>query len=307
MIVTVGNPSVDTITLKGETRVYPGGAAVYSAISASALTNAAIVGRIGDDYPRDFLDLFKKKGIDLSNLKTIKHESKNFEIIIDENFEAEYPKYNIDIDKKLTAKLIPKDIITTDTSFLITQMSPKKQLNFIKHIRSKSQRSLILVNTHYPFIEKYKSFFPKVIDSADIFVANEIEVQMLAKTNRTDIATHILSKRYPKTIMIVTLGGLGSIVIKGRTIQFAPTIYNTTMKDPTGAGDTFSGGFLASYHKIRDPVRSAIVGNTLASLKSAGRGYENILNLKFRKVDDLWSFVLAKSHNFGSQKILTEF
>ncbi|MCK5373000.1 MAG: sugar kinase, partial [Candidatus Aenigmarchaeota archaeon] len=83
MIVTVGNPSVDTITLKGETRVYPGGAAVYSAISASALTNAAIVGRIGDDYPRDFLDLFKKKGIDLSNLKTIKHESKNFEIIID--------------------------------------------------------------------------------------------------------------------------------------------------------------------------------------------------------------------------------
>ncbi|MEA3229411.1 MAG: PfkB family carbohydrate kinase, partial [archaeon] len=87
----------------------------------------------------------------------------------------------------------------------------------------------------------------------------------------------------------------------------APTIYNAVIKDPTGAGDTFSGGFLTSYHKIRDPVRSAIVGNTLASIKSSGRGYDKILNLKFRKVDDLWNYVMTKSHNMGAQKILSEF
>ena len=307
MIVTIGNPSVDTVTLKGETKIHPGGASVYSAISASALTKAAIIGKIGKDYPQDFLEIFKSKGISLSNLKAIPHPSKNFEIIIDENFEAEYPRYNVEIDKKLTVRAIPKAFMNSDTSFLITQMTPSKQMSFIKKIRQQSPRSIILVNTHYPFIEKHKKQFIKLIDAADIFVANELEAQKLSDTNRTDIATHLLSKKYPKTINIVTLGGLGSIVIKGRTIQFAPTIYNAMMKDPTGAGDTFSGGFLASYHKIRDPVRSAIVGNTMASLKSAGRGYDNILNLKFKKVDDLWSFVLAKSHNFGAQKILSEF
>ncbi|NOQ56056.1 MAG: hypothetical protein GQ477_04595 [Nanohaloarchaea archaeon] len=307
MIVTIGNPSVDTVTLDSNTRVHPGGASVYSAISASALTQAAIVGKIGKDYPKDFLDIFKDKGIDLKNLKIIDHVSKNFEIMIDENFEAKYPKYNVDIDKKLTARAISSHLLNQDTSFLITQMTPKKQLAFIKKIRQTSPMSLILVNTHYPYIDRHKGQFNRLIDSADIFVANEIEAQKLTDTNRTDIATHILSKKYPKTIIIVTLGSLGSIVIKGKTIQFAPTIYNTMIKDPTGSGDTFSGAFLASYHKIRDPVRSAIVGNTMASLKSAGRGYDNILNLKFKKVDDLWNFVLAKSHNFGAQKILSEF
>ena len=307
MIVTIGNPSLDTVTLNDDTRVHPGGASVYSAISASALTKTAIVGKIGKDYPKDFLKIFTDKGIDLKNLKTIDHISKNFEILIDENFEAEYPTYNVDIDRRLTARAIPEKLLIQDTSFLITQMSPTKQRAFIKKIRSKSPHSLILVNTHYPFVDKHKKQFPSLIDSADIFVANEIEAQKLTGTNRTDIATHILSKKYPKTIIIVTLGGLGAIVIKGKTIQFAPTIYNTMIKDPTGSGDTFSGAFLASYHKIRDPVRSAIVGNTMASLKSAGRGYDNILNLRFKKVDDLWNFVLAKSHNFGAQKILSEF
>ena len=305
--MTIGNPSLDTVTLNDDTRVHPGGASVYSAISASALTKTAIVGKIGKDYPKDFLEIFIKKGINLKHLKTINHLSKNLEIVIDKNFEAKYPKYNVDIDKKLTSRAIPPHLLNQDTSFLITQMTPKKQLAFIKKIRTISPRSQILINTHYPFIDRHKKQFNRLIDSTDIFVANEIEAQKLTGTNRTDIATHILSKKYPKTIIIVTLGGLGSIVIKSKTIQFAPTIYNTLIKDPTGAGDTFSGAFLASYHKIRDPVRSAIVGNTMASLKSAGRGYDNILNLKFKKVDDLWDFVLAKSHNFGAQKILSEF
>ncbi len=307
MIVTIGNPSIDTVTLKGDTRVHPGGAAVYSAISASTLMPTAIVGKVGQDYPQDYFSLFIKRGIDLSDLKTIKQKSKNFEIKIDNNFEAEYPNYDVDIDKKLTARMIPKKFLRADISFLITQMSPKKQINIVKYIRSKTPRSLILVNTHYPFINAHKSIFPKLIEQADIFVANEIEVQKLTDTTRTDIATSILSKKYPKTIIIVTLGGLGSIVIKSRMVQFAPTIYNAMIKDPTGAGDTFSGGFLASYHKIRDPVRSAIVGNTLASIKSSGRGYDKLLTLKFKKVDDLWNYVMKRSHNIGSQKILSEF
>ncbi len=307
MIVCIGNPSVDTVTLEGETQVQSGGASIYSAISASTISQSCIVGSVGNDYRKDFLDMLESQGIDISHIRRSRQPSKHFTILIDNNLEAEYPVYDIAIDKKMTPSMIPPDLLIDDNSFLITQMSPKKQMNMIEHIRSESPKSVIMVNTHYPFIEKSTSSFGRLIEMADIFVLNELEVQKLAGTNRTDIAARKLSESYPGTVMIVTLGGLGSIVISDGQVQFAPTIYNSTIKDPTGAGDTFSGGFLAAYDKTRDPVRSAIVGNTLASIKSSGRAYEKMLGLRFRRIDDLWSYVMSRSHNFGSQKLLSEF
>ncbi|MBW6451227.1 MAG: carbohydrate kinase family protein [DPANN group archaeon] len=308
MIISIGNPSMDNVSLLGDRKLQAGGASIYSALAASVLSKVAIVGKIGHDYPQNFLVLLEKKGLDISHLKTIKCPSKSFDMIIDENLEATYPKYEVSIDSKLNFKDIPKSYFKSQNSFIITQMSPRKQLNFIENIKKNSPKSLILVNTHYPFIEKSKGYFPKLIDSCDIFVMNEREAQLLTGVPRTDVATHMLSRQYKNTLIIVTLGVLGSFIIKNTQIQFAPSIYNANVKDPTGSGDSFSGAFLASYTSVMDPVRSAIVGNAIASLNSEKRGFEALVNLKFKNINSLWDFMLLRSKNMNNtQKVIFDF
>ena len=308
MIVSVGNPSMDNISILGDTRLQPGGASVYSALAASVLSNVAVVGKIGQDYPSRFIAIFEKKGIDVSYLKVIRQLSKSFDIVIDSNLEATYPRYEVSIDSKLSSRDIPDRLLRRENSFIITQMSPKKQINFVEYIKKNSPKSIILVNTHYPFIEKYRSFFPKLIDSCDIFVMNEQEAQILTGVSRTDIAVLMISKKYVNTLVIVTLGVLGSAVIKNKQVQFAPSMYSANVKDPTGSGDSFSGAFLASYTLVMDPVRSAIVGNAIASLKAEKRGFDALLDLKFKDVNSLWNYILLRSKNVsGAQKAIFDF
>lgn len=306
MIVTVGNASIDRVRLAADENVQIGGAAIYSAVAAARFGKACAVACVGDDYPPEYLGAIKDAGVDVSCIKRKKGKTTRFSIEYDDNLTARYLSKEYGVSKAISPKDVPSRLLEKNNAFHIAPLTPTKQLNFVRHVKKRSPRSLVSVNAFLPFVKKYRSRYHNLINAADVFILNEAEAMELASVPRLDAAIKAFSS-HRDTLIIMTMGGVGSVILKNRVTQFAPSVYSARIKDPTGAGDSFSGAFLASYNQVRDPIRAAIVGNAIASMKGEAWSFDNLVGLKFRDADELWSYIMLRSKSSKSQALLTDF
>lgn len=279
-ILIVGSIAFDSIkTPFGEVKEVLGGSAIYSSISASFFHAVKIVGVVGEDFTEEYFKLLEKYSIDTTAIE--KKGGKTF------RWSGEYD-YDINCVHTLDLKLnvfsdfhpkIPENFRDIPYLFL-ANIDPDLQLEVLKQI---DKSKLVIADTRDHWIENKNRSLWKIINNIDGLLLNDSEARQLTSTPNLIKAAREVLKEGPKFV-VIKKGEHGCLIFDKNNMFFAPGYPLEDIKDPTGAGDCFAGGFLGYIAYTRDfsfeNLRRAVVyGSVIASYNVEGFGLERLLKL----------------------------
>lgn len=288
----IGHVSMDQVENQHGVKIQAGGAALYAAIAAKTLLkDVALVSAIGKDYK--FVDTLRLLGSDY--VKTFNMPSTRFNIRYNELWEAEYLEATFGVGSRIAASTIPTQLLAPETIVHISPMQPTKVDQIVSKIRKTSPNTRISINTWIDYIKKSrkdKEILKNLAQEADFFILNDNEAKALADTASIPAALMLLKAK----MLVITLGEFGAIV-KGRNtgIQMIPALATPkkNVVDTTGAGDVWCGAFLAAYKLTSDLMKSVTIASILSSIKCSGWNFRKLMNLRFRKPDDVIEYVIG--------------
>ncbi len=302
MLTFIGHVSVDRIENANGVRIQPGGGALYAAVAAKTLNaKTAVVSSIGKKFQfRDCLDELDASHIKISNLPTAK-----FYIRYDKNWEASYVEADEGAGARIVASQIPSSLLKPQSVVHIAPMNPSKVARIVDNVRKRSSQVQLSMSNWAGYIKtpRQKRSLLKLASQVDFFMLNEFEAKALAQTSYLPIALErIKAKR-----LVVTMGKLGAIISgTDSDTSMMPALNVPTEKivDTTGAGDVWSGAFLAAYIITQDLMKSVNVASAISSIKCSGWGFESIKKLSFRKPSDVVEYIVALREGSLQKKIL---
>lgn len=277
-LVVVGSVGLDTIeTPAGSVFEALGGSAVYASLAARNFAEVFIVGVVGDDFPDQHVITLKAHDIRLDGFKTMK--GKTF------RWSGRYEDWNhantIYTELNVFADFMPvlPESCKCCRSLLLGNIHPQLQLNVLDQIDS---YGYVACDTMNYWITGCPELLLEVIKRVDIVFMNEDEVLQLTKGKDIYTAAESLLEKGPQLI-IVKRGEYGSVVVSKDYYFFAPAYPVKNVVDPTGAGDSFAGGFmgyLATQTELSiDVVKAAIrYGTVLAAMNVSAFSVENLLH-----------------------------
>ena len=289
-LVVVGSVAFDAIeTPFGKTDKIIGGAATYISLSASYFTkNVNLVAVVGGDFPKADIDLLVAHGVDTKGLQ-IKENEKSF-------FWS--GKYHNDMNSRDTLvtelnvlgtfdPIIPNEY--QDCSYLMLgNLAPSVQRDTIKRMTKRPK--LIVMDTMNFWMDIAMEDLTETIGMVDVLSINDEEARQLSKEYSLVKAAKKILAMGPK-FLIIKKGEHGALLFHGSHVFYAPALPLEEVFDPTGAGDTFAGGFigyLASTDDISfDNMKRAIIyGSAMASFCVEKFGTERIINLSEKELND---------------------
>jgi len=299
----IGHVSIDQIENQHGIRVQAGGAALYAAMAAKALLKSVtLVSAIGKHYK--FTDTLKL--LDADHVRTFNMPSTSFNIKYNKQGEAQYLEATFGASSKITALTIPTRLLNPETIVHISPMRPSKVSKIVEKIGETSPKTRISINTWIEYIKKNRrnrATLKNLALKADFFIVNDTEAKALTQTDSISTALRLLKAK----MLIITLGELGAIIkAQNIGIQMIPAL-NVPLKnviDTTGAGDTWCGAFLAAYKLTKDLMKSVTIASTISSVKCSGWGLQKIINLHFKKPDDVIEYVIALKEGALQKSIL---
>jgi sugar/nucleoside kinase (ribokinase family) len=296
-IVVVGSVAIDDVTTPfGRNPNAPGGSATYFSLSASNFTKVKLVAVVGEDFPKKYITLFKKKNVDLRGLEIKKGKTFRWK-----------GRYDWDLDNARTLAtdlnlfkdfkpVLPEEYRRDDILFL-ANIDPELQLDVLKQSKSK----IIAADTMNFWIEHKKSKLLQVLKRIDILIVNEYEARQLTKEgNLLKAAKKILSWGTKK--IVIKKGEDGVLFVSKKRFFTCPAYLMEDVYDPTGAGDSFAGGFLGCLSKtlkLSDAaIRKALVyGVIMASftvesydISSLSKQNKKSIESRFKSFKKLCSF-----------------
>jgi len=297
-ILVVGTVAFDSIeTPSGSAERVLGGSASYFAMGASFFAPVRIVGVIGKDFPEEHLDLFTRRGIDLQGLKR-------------ESGETFYwrGRYHEDLNVRDTIELhlnvlsgfvprLPESYRDADYVFL-GNIDPEMQLEVLSQLRC---FRLVACDTMDYWINTSPQSLRKVLGKIETLVVNDSEARLLSGEHNIVRAARAILKMGPKTVLIKR-GEYGVLQFSDSAVFAVPAYPLEEVFDPTGAGDSFAGGFLGQLERSGDSgegaLRRAIVyGSVVASFTVEDFGLKRLSSLtmdqieeRYRKFVDLTDF-----------------
>lgn len=279
----MGTVAFDDIqTPRGHAEKIVGGAATYISLSASYFTDSVnVVSVIGDDFPQDMLDYMKGRGINLDGLQ-VKEGEKSF-------FWA--GRYHDNMNKRDTLDtqlnvLADFDPILPDSYkdseyVMLGNLTPDVQMRVIEQMNKKPK--LIVLDTMNFWMDIAMERLKEVIAKIDVLVINDEEARQLSGEYSLVNCAKAIHKLGPK-YLVIKKGEHGALLFEGDNIFFAPALPLAEVFDPTGAGDTFAGGFIG-YLAATDDVsfdnmkRAVIYGSAMASFCVEKFGTERMKGL----------------------------
>lgn len=274
---------MDRISARGVSRDTFGGAALYGAL-ASALFNVktGIMGIIGHDFPLSVVEDLSACQIDISGMRRVDDASIRFDITYDEGLNLQDIKaYNLMLSKELAHIPFPHALLNSD----IVNIAPnyfKIQKRIISRVKKEIPLAKISLQSHIYHLKKGTDELNAILEDVDYLFLNEREAKFLSNKLRIgDIAKQIALQ--VKSLVCITRGPKGAVVAPrlGSIFQFSPPIFEVS--DPTGAGDSFVGGFLATLLKEKNVVLATINGFTASSITLGGLGPCTLLKLLKKK------------------------
>lgn len=282
-LIIIGTVAFDAIeTPFGKTDKIVGGAATYASLAASYFYNQTkIVGVVGDDFGQDNIDIFTEHGIDTEGLQ-VKTGEKSF-------FWS--GRYHNDMNSRDTLvtelnvlesfdPVIPENY--QDCEFLMLgNLTPVVQSTVIK--RLKNRPKLIVLDTMNFWMDIMMPDLLETIKMVDVLTINDAEARQLSGEYSLVKAAKRILEMGPK-YLIIKKGEHGALLFHEDKIFSAPALPLADVFDPTGAGDTFAGGFIGYIAKVGtvnfNNLKNAIIfGSALASFCVEKFGTEKILNL----------------------------
>jgi sugar/nucleoside kinase (ribokinase family) len=289
-LIFIGHISRDCVRNPWGERIQIGGAALYAAIAAKALSrNVRIVTAVGRDFTQmDFLrSMFPGSAIRRVNLP-----STYFEIDYDRNFSANYKTVRLGAGASIKVSDLPKHWIREDAFIHLAPMNPSKVERFVEVIRKVSPKTWVSAHTSpdYLRIPSNRRILRRVAEEVDLFVTNDHEALRLSGTSELTSAMRTLKSRR----LAVTLGQWGAILVDKSGIQMIPALNTliTNPKDTTGAGDTWCGALLSSYAMTREWTKSVVTACLISALKCMGWNIEKVKDLRFESPDQVIEHVL---------------
>jgi sugar/nucleoside kinase (ribokinase family) len=265
-LLVIGSLGLDTVeTPFGTVENEIGGTAVYCSVSASHFTQVNLVGVVGEDFPAADIAFLRSRGVDLDGLEI--KPGKSF------SWGARYG-YDLNSRDTLFTHLnvfeafnprIPEKYRDTPFIFL-GNIGPDLQLSVLEQIK---QPQLVALDTMNYWIERTPAELARVLKRVDVLLVNDSEMRQLSGEHNLLKAARQVRAMGPK-IIVVKKGEHGAIMITDGRFFYAPAFPLENVFDPTGAGDTFAGGFMGYLTKCRrideDALRQAIIyGSTFAS------------------------------------------
>ncbi len=282
-LVAVGTVAFDDIeTPFGRAEKVIGGACTYISLAASYFVKPVrIVSVVGGDFPEDMLEYLKRRGVDLEGLQ-IRPEEKSF-------FWA--GKYYRDFNTRDTLDTQLNVLATFDPVLppsyrqpeflMLGNLTPQVQMRVLTQLRRRPK--LIAMDTMNFWMNSAMSDLLKVMKKVDVLTINDEEARQLSGEHSLVKAAKVIHKMGPR-FLVIKKGEHGALLFHRGEVFFAPALPLAEVIDPTGAGDTFAGGFMGWLAKTGDTsmtnMRLAIIyGSAMASFCVEKFSIENLQGL----------------------------
>lgn len=300
-LLIVGTVAFDAIeTPFGKTDKILGGAATFIGLAASQFeVDSAIVSVVGDDFPQEYLDFFTERNIDISSLEIVQGGKTFFW----------KGKYHNDLNSRDTLAtelnvladfnpVVPSNYKDSDV-VMLGNLHPNIQMSVINQMEKRPK--LIILDTMNFWMDHSLIELTEVIKKIDVITINDEEARQLTGEYSLVKAAQKIFEMGPEYV-VIKKGEHGALLFHEEQVFFAPALPLEDVFDPTGAGDTFAGGF-SGYLAASDDVtfenlkKAVVHGSNLASFSVEKFGTERMLHLDRDEIN-------KRLHQF---KALTQF
>ncbi len=289
-LVTVGTVAFDSIeTPFGKADRVVGGAATYISLAASYFTeDLGLVSVVGDDFPNEELEYLKSRDINIEGLQ-IKEGQKSF-------FWAGRYHDNMNSRDTLVTELnvladfdpvLPESYKDGDY-VMLGNLTPEIQMKVIQQMNNRPK--LIVLDTMNFWMDVAMDSLKDVIQEIDVLTINDEEARQLSGEYSLVKAAQIIHDMGPR-FLVIKKGEHGALLFEGNKIFFAPALPLAQVFDPTGAGDTFAGGFIGYLANTDDlsfenMKRAVIYGSAMASFCVEEFSISRLKNLQGDEIKD---------------------
>jgi sugar/nucleoside kinase (ribokinase family) len=282
-LLSIGTVAFDALeTPYGKTDKIIGGSCTYIALSAAFfLPKVNVVAVVGDDFPQEYMDTLTSRGINLDGLQ-IKQGEKSF-------FWAGKYHNNMNSRDTLVTELnvladfkpaIPASYQDCDY-LMLGNLTPQVQIEAIQGLTKRPK--LVVMDTMNFWMDVAMDDLKRVLTMVDVLCINDEEARQLSEQYSLRTAAKMIMAMGPKTL-IIKKGEHGALLFQGDRMFYCPALPLEDVFDPTGAGDTFVGGFIGYLAKTDDisfeNMRRAIVhGSAMASFCVEKFGTERLFEI----------------------------
>jgi sugar/nucleoside kinase (ribokinase family) len=287
--LVVGSVALDSVeTPFGRVENALGGSAVYISTAASFFTKPIrCVGVVGGDFPQEHMRFLEERGIDLDGLQVVK-EGRTFRWA---------GRYHYDLNNRDTlltelnvfSAFDPKipDNYRRSAYVCLGNIHPGLQRKVLDQI---SKPRLVVGDTMNYWIESTPNELRETLKVIDVLILNDSEARLLTREPNLTKAARVIRSMGPR-IVIIKKGEHGALLVTEETIFSAPAYPLENLYDPTGAGDSFAGGFIGWLAKTDDLSdanlkRAVIFGSTLASFCVERFSVDGLRDLSTLKIQD---------------------
>ena len=290
-LVIVGTVAFDAIeTPFGKTDKILGGAATFIGLAASQFNNvdSSVVSVVGGDFPQEYLDLLSDKKIDISGIEIVKEGKTFFWSGLYHNDmnsrDTLATELNVLADFNPVVPVNYRDAKVV----MLGNLHPLVQMSVIEQMTEKPD--LIVLDTMNFWMDNALDDLLKVIKKIDVITINDEEARQLTGEYSLVVAARKIHEMGPKYV-VIKKGEHGALLFHNDNVFYAPALPLEEVFDPTGAGDTFAGGFAGyladtSDFSFENMKNAVIYGSTLASFCVEKFGTERLINMKNEEVLD---------------------
>jgi len=289
-LLVVGTVAFDAIeTPFGKTDKIIGGAATYISLAASYFTkDISLVSVVGDDFPKESIEMMKKHGVDTAGLQ-IRQGEKSF-------FWS--GRYHADMNSRDTLATELNVLATFDPVvpesqrecdfLMLGNLMPVVQRKVLEQLKKRPK--LIVLDTMNFWMDTAWDELMKTLAMVDVLTINDAEARQLSGEYSLVKAAQKILGMGPK-VLIIKKGEHGALLFNKEQVFFAPALPLEDVFDPTGAGDSFAGGFVGYLAETKDisfdnMKRAIIFGSAMASFCVEKFGVERLVGLTQEQVDE---------------------
>jgi len=296
-LLVVGSIAFDSIgTPHGQVEEILGGSATYFSVAASWFTPVRVVAVVGEDFGEEHFQVFRGRSIDTLGIERVPGRTFRWkgEYVGDMN-----QAHTLDTQLNVFESFFPKIPATyRETEFLfLGNIDPVLQLNVRRALRN--LRASALDSMNY-WIKGMPQELAKVLATVDIVLINEGEARMLSGHSDLKKAAVSIRKLGPRFV-VIKRGEHGAVLFGPESIFIAPAYLLDQVQDPTGAGDTFAGGFMGHLARSQDlsdaNLRRAVVyGSVMGSFAVEEFGLDRLLRLTPNEIDARYRELKSLTH-----------
>ncbi|HEY3258395.1 MAG TPA: PfkB family carbohydrate kinase [Gemmatimonadaceae bacterium] len=285
-VLVVGSVALDSVeTPFGKADDVLGGSATFFSAAASLLTPVQLVGVVGTDYPTDKLDPLAARGVDLAGLERADGPSFRWRGRYRHDLgAAETLETHLGVFSRFSPK-IPDQFRDAPFVFL-ANIDPRLQLDVLKQVR---QPKLVVCDTMNFWIQSRRPDLLELLGKVDMVTLNDGEARQLSEKPNLVQAARWIMDLGPRHV-IIKKGEHGALMFSRDSVFFAPAYPLESVFDPTGAGDSFAGGFIGYLTHCGDlndgnMRRAVIYGSALGSFAVEKFSIDRLMDLTRSEVD----------------------